>query len=36
MGITASPGTPEQFTEQMNGDLAKYGQVVKAAGIKAE
>jgi len=28
--------TPEQFTEQMNGDLAKYGQVVKAAGIKAE
>jgi len=36
MGITATPGTPEQFTEQMNGDLAKYGQVVKAAGIKAE
>ena len=36
MGITATPGTPEQFTEQLNGDLAKYGQVVKAAGIKAE
>ena len=36
MGITATPGTPEQFTEQMNGDLAKYGLVVKAAGIKAE
>jgi tripartite-type tricarboxylate transporter receptor subunit TctC len=36
MGITATPGTPEQFTEQMSGDLAKYGQVVKAAGIKAE
>ena len=36
MGITATPGTPEQFTEQMNSDLAKYGQVVKAAGIKAE
>ena len=36
MGITATPGTPEQFMEQMNGDLAKYGQVVKAAGIKAE
>ena len=36
MGITATPGTPEQFTEQMTGDLAKYGQVVKAAGIKAE
>ena len=36
MGITATPGTPEQFAEQMNGDLAKYGKVVKAAGIKAE
>ncbi|MFO1304835.1 MAG: tripartite tricarboxylate transporter substrate binding protein [Burkholderiales bacterium] len=36
MGITATPGTPEQFTDQMTSDLAKYGQVVKAAGIKAE
>jgi len=36
MGITATPGSPEQFTEQMRGDLAKYGQVIKAAGIKAE
>ncbi|HVF63535.1 MAG TPA: tripartite tricarboxylate transporter substrate binding protein [Casimicrobiaceae bacterium] len=36
MGITATPGTPEQFTEQMRIDLAKYGAVVKAAGIKAE
>jgi len=36
MGITATPGTPEQFTEQMTGDLAKYGTVVKSAGIKAE
>jgi tripartite-type tricarboxylate transporter receptor subunit TctC len=36
MGITATPGTPEQFTEQMKDDLAKYGKVVKAAGIKAD
>jgi tripartite-type tricarboxylate transporter receptor subunit TctC len=36
LGITATPGTPEAFAEQMKNDLAKYGQVVKAAGIKAE
>jgi tripartite-type tricarboxylate transporter receptor subunit TctC len=31
----ATPGTPEQFDEQMKKDLAKYGPVVKAANIKA-
>ena len=36
MGIAATPGSPDQFTEQMRSDLAKYGQVIKAAGIKAE
>jgi len=36
LGITATPGTPEQFGEQMKRDLEKYGKVVKAAGIKAE
>jgi len=36
LGIAATPGTPEQYSEQMKSDLAKYGQVVKAAGIKAE
>ena len=36
LGIVATPGTPEQFSEQMRSDLAKYGQVVKAAGIKAD
>lgn len=36
LGITATPGTPEVLAEQMKRDLAKYGQVVKAAGIKAE
>jgi tripartite-type tricarboxylate transporter receptor subunit TctC len=36
LGIVATPGTPEQFGEQMKSDLAKYGPVVKAAGIKAD
>ncbi|MEP7328683.1 MAG: tripartite tricarboxylate transporter substrate binding protein [Betaproteobacteria bacterium] len=36
LGITATPGTPEQFGNQMKADLTKYGEVVKAAGIKAE
>ena len=36
LGIVATPGTPEQFGEQMKNDLAKYGPVVKAAGIKAD
>ena len=36
LGIDASPGTPEQFAEQMRRDLARYGQVVKAANIRLE
>ncbi len=36
LGITATPGTPEAFGEQMRRDLDKYGKVVKAAGIKAD
>ena len=36
LGIDPSPGTPEQFLEDMRRDLAKYGPVVKAAGIKVE
>lgn len=36
MGITATPGPAEAFTEDMKRDLARYGPVVKAAGIKAE
>jgi tripartite-type tricarboxylate transporter receptor subunit TctC len=36
LGIEPSPGTPERFLEDMRRDLAKYGPVVKAAGIKAE
>ena len=36
MGIDASPGTPDQFVEQMRRDLARYGQVVKAANIRLD
>ena len=36
LGITATPGTPDAFGAQIRTDLAKYGKVVKTAGIKAE
>jgi tripartite-type tricarboxylate transporter receptor subunit TctC len=36
LGITATPGTPEQLAEQIRNDLDKYGKVVKAANIKAD
>jgi len=36
LGIVATPGPPQQLADQIKNDLVKYGQVVKAAGIKAE
>lgn len=36
MGIAAAPGTPERFADEIRRDLARYGAVVKAAGIKVE
>ena len=36
MGISATPGTADKFGEDLKRDLARYGQVVKAANIKAE
>ena len=36
MGIEASPGSAEQFGNEIKRDLARYGQVVKSAGIQAE
>ena len=36
LGITASPGSPEKFGEEVKNDLVKYGKVVKAAGIKVD
>jgi tripartite-type tricarboxylate transporter receptor subunit TctC len=36
LGIEPTPGTPEQFRQQMAKDLAGYGPIVKAASIKLE
>jgi tripartite-type tricarboxylate transporter receptor subunit TctC len=36
LGIAATPGSPERFGDEMGRDLTRYGQVVKAAGIKSE
>ena len=36
LGIEPTPGTPEQFGQQMRRDLAAYGPIVRAAGIKLE
>ena len=36
LGIDPTPGTPEQYVEEVRRDLARYGQVVRAAGIRAE
>jgi tripartite-type tricarboxylate transporter receptor subunit TctC len=36
MGIEATPGSAAQFRDEMRRDLARYGPVVKAAGIALE
>ena len=36
MGIEAMPGSAEQFNSEIKRDLARYGQVVKSAGIRIE
>jgi len=36
LGIEATPGTPAQFRDQIGRDLARFGQVVKSAGIKID
>jgi tripartite-type tricarboxylate transporter receptor subunit TctC len=36
IGSIAAPGSAEQFAQQIRRDLARYGQIVKAAGIKPE
>ena len=36
MGIEAMPGSAEQFGSEIKRDLARYGQLVKAAGIRVE
>mgnify|MGYP000851071845 CR=1 FL=1 len=36
LGIEASPGSAEQFRDDLKRDLARYAQVVKTAGIKLD
>lgn len=36
LGISAVGNTPAEFTQQIQADLKKYAEVVKAAGIKIE
>ncbi|AEG94886.1 Bug family tripartite tricarboxylate transporter substrate binding protein [Ramlibacter tataouinensis] len=36
LGIEAAPGSAEQFRDEMRRDLARYAEVVKAAGIKID
>lgn len=36
LGITATPGTPEQFSSEIASDLARYAKVIKEADIRAE
>jgi len=36
LGIDASPGTAEQFSDQLKRDLSRYGPVVKSANIRLE
>jgi len=36
LGIDATPGTADQFREEMRRDLARYGDVVKTAGVSVE
>jgi tripartite-type tricarboxylate transporter receptor subunit TctC len=36
LGVTPTPGTPEQFGEQLKGDLVRYKDIVKKANIQME
>jgi tripartite-type tricarboxylate transporter receptor subunit TctC len=36
MGANAMPGTPEQFGDHIKSEIARIGEIVKTAGIKAE
>ena len=36
MGITATVGSPEKFSEQIKFDLTRFAAIVKNANIKAE
>jgi tripartite-type tricarboxylate transporter receptor subunit TctC len=35
-GVTASPGTPEEFARDLAQEIARWGQLIRAKGIKGE
>jgi len=35
-GLEVAPGSPEQFAAHIKNEIARFTQIVKAAGIKAE
>ena len=36
LGITAAPGSPEKFREEIKNDLTRYSAIVKAANIRVD
>jgi tripartite-type tricarboxylate transporter receptor subunit TctC len=35
-GLDVAPGSPEQFATHIKNEIARFGKIAKAAGIKAE
>jgi tripartite-type tricarboxylate transporter receptor subunit TctC len=35
-GLEVAPGSPEQFAAYIKSEIARFGKIAKAAGIKAE
>jgi tripartite-type tricarboxylate transporter receptor subunit TctC len=35
-GVTPSPGTPEEFARYLNEEIARWGRLIRAKGIKGE
>jgi tripartite-type tricarboxylate transporter receptor subunit TctC len=35
-GLEVAPGSPEQFAAHIRSEIARFTQIAKAAGIKAE
>jgi len=35
-GLEVAPGSPEQFAAHIKSEIARFGKIAKAAGIKAE
>jgi tripartite-type tricarboxylate transporter receptor subunit TctC len=35
-GLEVAPGSPEQFADHIKSEIARFGKIARAAGIKAE